>query len=128
MKERAFSDGLKQATDPHPHPKKSMHQGIDPAHPVTRSKTPPRLCASARDSPVPNGAASPPYRTASREPAPEPLRNRAQPSTSSGRAGRTLSTRSFEIWTVPVEAPRGFLMFLIWQQETAATPPPRALL
>jgi hypothetical protein len=43
MKERAFSDGLKQATDPHP--KKSMHQGIDPAHPVTRSKTPLRLCA-----------------------------------------------------------------------------------
>jgi hypothetical protein len=61
MKERAFSNNLKQATDPHPTPKKSMHQGIDPAHPVTRSKTPPRLCASARDSPVPDGAAAPPF-------------------------------------------------------------------
>ncbi len=48
MKERAFSNRLKQATDPHPHPKKSMHQGIDPAHPrdqVENATAPLRLCA-----------------------------------------------------------------------------------
>ena len=126
MKERAFSNNLKQATDPQPQKKHgSGHRPSSARDQVENATAPLRLCARFSGS---EWGGIPPYRTASREPAPEPLRNRAQPSTSSGRAGRTLSTRSFEIWTVPVEAPRGFLMFLIWQQETAATPPPRALL
>ncbi len=41
------------------HPtQKSIDQGLDPTHPVTRSKTPPRLCASARDFPDPDGKAA----------------------------------------------------------------------